>query len=161
MLLTEALFCLTLSWCAGAWWTSTLQTTPLDQAREMQFNAIVCYLACAAAFMVWACAARRMPRWQMLPGLVAFASVTPSSIKILNKCIRDIELFYWEGPQVCVDLEPSAAWKLRFMYAASLMLTALSALLLHQLNRLEQIDLSLQKRVKKSNVLKQKSTKNE
>ena len=74
-----------------------------------------------------------MPRWQLLPALVAFATVTPASTAILHRCIRDVELLYWEGPKVCVDPKPSAAWKLRFMYAAALMLTALSALLLHQL----------------------------
>jgi hypothetical protein len=133
MQLTEGLFCLVLTWCAGAWWTTTRVTTTLEQAREMQFSATVCYLACIAALLVWAFVARRLPRWQMLPGLVAFASVTPTSTAILRKCLYDIELLYWEGPQVCVDLNPPAAWRLRFMYAAALMLTALSALLMHQL----------------------------
>jgi hypothetical protein len=133
MQLTEGLFCLTLTWCAGAWWISTRTTTALDKAREMQLNAIVCYLVCSASLVVWAFTARRMPRWQMLPGAVAFAIVTPASTAMLHKCLRDYELLFWEGPQICIELEPSAAWKLRFMYAAALMLTALSALLMHQL----------------------------
>ncbi len=133
MQLTEGLFCLTLTWCAGAWWISTRTTTVLEKAREMQFTALVCYLVCTASLAVWAVAARRIPRWQMVPGLVAFATVTPASTAMLHKCSRDLELLYREGPQICVDLEPSAAWKLRFMYAAALMLTALSALLMHQL----------------------------
>jgi hypothetical protein len=133
MLLTEALFCATLTWCTAAWWISTWEGTA--DGHKMQFAALQCYVVCTAALLVWACTSRGTPRWQLLPALMAYAVVTTTSTDMIGRCCRRyrLSLILVEGDTLCTDDNPSTAWQLRCMYATSMALTALSALLLHQL----------------------------
>ena len=124
-----------LTTCSAAWWSSTREVYAgdegLEYARNMVFVGQATHALSVLALLRVA-TNNSLPRWQLLPVLVAFALVTPENVEQALECYRLRDFVARHGPMACFAMEPLKSWELRWLNAAVLALTALGALLLNE-----------------------------